>query len=116
MSQTKNLDDYKLYLLDVGLFTTMLFNDKDNDYEDIYKKLLSDKVDINLEFLYENAVAQIIKATNSDLYFHTWRKKDSTHSYEGSIVLSGNDVKNENMLLFKPIYLLPFIVEENSDK
>lgn len=53
----------------------MLFNDKDNDYEDIYKKLLSDKLDINLGFLYENAVAQIIKATNRDLYFHTWRKK-----------------------------------------
>lgn len=151
LSQTKNLDDYKLYLLDVGLFTTMLFNDKDKNYEDIYKKLLSDKLDINLGFLYENAAAQIIQSANRELYFHTWRKNDSTHSYEidfvlnnkgkiipleiksgmikshnsidefmkkyanrisKSIVLSCNDVKNEKMLLFKPIYLLPFILEE----
>lgn len=151
LSQTKNVDDFKLYLSDVGLFTTMLFNDEDKNYEDIYKKLLSDKLDINLGFLYENAVAQIIKSTNRELYFHTWRKKDSTHSYEidfvlsrkgklipievksgltknhhsidefmkkysnrisKSIVLSGHDVNNENMLLFKPIYFLPFILEE----
>ena len=129
----------------------MLFNDKDQNYEDIYKKLLSDKLDINLGFLYENAVAQIINSTNRELYFHTWRKKDSTHSYEvdfiisnkskimplevksgltknhhsidefikkyssrinKSIVLSGHDVSHENMLLFKPIYFLPFILEE----
>ena len=37
---------FKLYLSDVGLFTTMLFNDEDKNYEDIYKKLLSDKLDI----------------------------------------------------------------------
>lgn len=151
LSQTKDLTDYKLYLSDVGLFTTMLFNDKDKNYEDIYKKLLSDKLDINLGFLYENAVAQIIKSTDRELYFHTWKKKDSTHSYEidfllsnkgkiipievksgliknhhsiddfmikyssrinKSIVLSGHDVNHENMLLFKPIYFLPFILEE----
>ncbi len=142
LSQTKKLDDYKLCLFDVGLFTTMLFNDQDKTYEDIYKKLLSDKLDINLGFLYENAVAQIITSTNRELYFHTWRKKDSTHSYEidfvlsnkgkiipleiklgliknhnsidkfmkkssrisKSIILSNYDVKNENMILFKPIY------------
>ena len=151
LSQTKNLDEFKLYLSDVGLFTTMLFNDEEKTYEDIYKKLLSDKLDVNLGFLYENAAAQIIKSTNRELYFHTWRKDCSTHSYEidfvlsskgkiipleiksgqtkhhqsmdvfmkkyskrikESIVLSGNDVKNESMLMFKPIYLLPFILEE----
>lgn len=151
LSQSKKLDDYKLYLSDVGLFTTMLFNDQEKNYEDIYKKLLSDKLDINLGFLYENAVAQIIASTNRELYFHTWKKEKSTHSYEidfilgnkgkivplevksgviknhnsidefmkkyssrisKSIVLSNSDVKNENMLLFKPIYLLPFILEE----
>lgn len=151
LSQTKDLNEYKLYLSDTGLFTTMLFNDESKVYEDIYKKLLSDKLDLNLGYLYENAVAQMIKAANRELYYHTWRKQESTHSYEvdfivtshakivplevksgstkyhnsidafsakysrniyQSIVISSNDVKNEQMLLFKPIYFLPFILEE----
>lgn len=32
--------------------------------------------------MYENVVAQMIKASGRDLYYHTWRKKESTHSYE----------------------------------
>ena len=151
LSQTKDLNEYKLYLSDTGLFTTMLYNDESKVYEDIYKKLLSDKLDLNLGYLYENAVAQMIKAAKRELYYHTWRKQESTHSYEvdfivtshakivplevksgstkyhnsidafstkysrniyQSIVISSNDVKNEQMLLFKPIYFLPFILEE----
>lgn len=151
LSQTKDLNEYKLYLSDTGLFTTMLFNDESKVYEDIYKKLLSDKLDLDLGYLYENAVAQMIKAAKRELYYHTWRKQESTHSYEvdfivtshakivplevksgstkyhnsidafstkysrniyQSIVISSNDVKNEQMLLFKPIYFLPFILEE----
>ncbi len=36
LSQTKDIDCFKLYLSDIGLFTTMLFNDSENGIEDIY--------------------------------------------------------------------------------
>ena len=60
----------------------MIFNDSENGREDIYRKLLSDKLTADLGYLYENVVAQMIKASGRDLYYHTWKKKGSTHSYE----------------------------------
>lgn len=88
LSQGKDFDAYKLYLADVGLFTTMLFNDESQVYEKIYSKLLSDKLEANLGFLYENAVAQIIKSTGRDLYYHTWNEKEKVHSYEIDFLIS----------------------------
>jgi predicted AAA+ superfamily ATPase len=88
LSQGKNFDAYKLYIADVGLFTTMLFNDESQVYEKIYAKLLSDKLEANLGFLYENAVAQIIKSTGRDLYYHTWNEKEKVHAYEIDFLIS----------------------------
>lgn len=88
LSQGKDFKTYKLYLADVGLFTTMLFNDASQVYEKIYSKLLSDKLEANLGFLYENAVAQIIKSSGRDLYYHTWQEKGKVHSYEVDFLIS----------------------------
>lgn len=88
LSQGKDFDVYKLYLADVGLFTTMLFNDESQVYEKIYSKLLSDKLEANLGFLYENAIAQIIKSSGRDLYYHTWNEKEKVHSYEIDFLIS----------------------------
>ena len=82
LSQTKEHDNFKLYLSDTGLFTTMLFQDKDLGDDHIYKKLLSDKLDADLGYMYENVVAQMLVASEKSLFFHTWRKEGSTHSYE----------------------------------
>lgn len=91
LSQTKDFNCFKLYLSDIGLFTTMLFNDSENKREDIYKKLLSDKLPADLGYLYENVVAQIIKACDKDLYYHTWKKEESTHSYEIDFLLTSKN-------------------------
>lgn len=32
--------------------------------------------------MYENAVAQMIRATDKELFYHTWQKDESTHYYE----------------------------------
>ena len=82
LSQTKDVSCFKLYLSDIGLFTTMIFNDSQNGISDIYKRLLSDTLPADLGYLYENVVAQIIKSKNKELYYYTWNKKDSTHYYE----------------------------------
>ena len=93
LAQTKDMNCFKLYLSDIGLFTTMLFNDAQNGIEDIYKKLLSDTLTADLGYLYENVVAQAIKASGRDLYYHTWRKEGSTHSFEiDFLVTSKNKV------------------------
>ncbi len=90
LSQTKDVETYKLYLSDVGLFTTMMFHDSDESHENIYRKLLSDSLDADLGYLYENAVAQELVSKGRKLYYHTWRKGDSTHSYEIDFLMIKN--------------------------
>lgn len=91
LSQTKDFDSFKLYLSDTGLFTTMLFDDAEGLRSDIYRKLMSDKLDADLGYMYENAVAQIIQSNNRELYYHTWRKKNSTHSYEIDFLITSKN-------------------------
>ena len=93
LSQTKDVDCFKLYLSDIGLFITMLFHDSQNGIADIYRKLLSDTLPADLGYLYENAVAQAIKASGRDLYYHIWKKEGSSHLQEiDFLVTSKNKV------------------------
>ena len=151
LAQTKDDDTFKLYLSDIGLFTTMIFKASPKTDESIYSKLLGDKLSADLGYLYENAVAQMITVTGRSAYYHTWEKENSTHYYEvdfllqdkakllplevkstatkkhesidafckkysqyvsQAILLSQKDVGKDNNLNLKPIYMLPFIMEE----
>lgn len=87
LAQTKDNDTFKLYLSDIGLFTTMIFKASPKTDESIYSKLLGDKLPADLGYLYENAVAQMITSTNRASYYHTWEKKNSTHYYEVDFLL-----------------------------
>ena len=91
LSQTKDSDCFKLYLSDIGLFTTRLFNDSQNGIADIYQKLLSDSIPADLGYLYENVVAQTIKVSGRELYYHTWRKEGSTHSFEIDFLITSKN-------------------------
>ena len=88
LADTKDFDSYKLYLSDTGLFVTLMFIDRPVTENDIYAKLLSDKLPSNLGYLYENLMAQMIVASGRELYYHTWKKKDSTHYYEVDFLIS----------------------------
>ncbi len=88
LTDTKDFDSYKLYLSDTGLFITLMFIDRPVTENDIYAKLLSDKLPANLGYLYENLVAQMIAASGRELYYHTWGKKESTHYYEVDFLIS----------------------------
>ena len=88
LAATKDLSSYKMYIADTGLFVTLMFIDRPTTENEIYAKLLSDKLPANLGYLYENAVAQMIVASGRELYYHTWNKKESTHYYEIDFLLS----------------------------
>ena len=88
LRQTCDYESFKLYLSDIGLFTTMVFDTGKGISSDIYKKLLSDKLSADLGYMYENAVAQIIVNSGRPLYYHTWKKENSTHSYEIDFLIS----------------------------
>lgn len=76
------MSKFKLYLLDTGLFVAMLFNNGTNEYEDIYNKLLSNSINTNLGYLYENVVAQMLVAESKKLFYYTWKKPNSIHHFE----------------------------------
>lgn len=88
LSSAKNFDNFKLYLTDTGLFVTLMFIDRPSTENDIYEKLLSDKLPANLGYLYENMVAQMIEASGRELFYHTWSKPQSTHYYEIDFLIS----------------------------
>lgn len=75
LTLSKDLDSYKLYISDIGLFVTLMFIDRPSVENEIYSKLLSDKLPANLGYLYENLVAQMIAASGRELYYHTWEKR-----------------------------------------
>lgn len=50
------------FVNDTGLFVTLAFRDKEITENVIYQKLLSDKLSADLGYVYENIVAQMLKA------------------------------------------------------
>lgn len=88
LADTKDFDSYKLYLSDTGLFVTLMFIDRPVIENDVYAKLLSDKLPANLGYLYENLIAQMIAAAGRELYYYTWEKEGSTHYYEIDFLIS----------------------------
>lgn len=93
LSDTKDFDSYKLYLSDTGLFVTLMFIDRPVTENNVYAKLLSDKLPANLGFLYENLIAQMIASSGRELFYHTWEKANSTHYYEVDFLVSdGNKI------------------------
>ncbi len=88
LSQTRDNDQFKLYLSDTGLFTTMIFNSSEGTDASIYTKLLGDSLPADLGYLYENAAAQVIASSDKALYYHTWDKENSSHYYEVDFLLA----------------------------
>jgi hypothetical protein len=82
MANSRDLSKYKLFLADTGLFTTLVFKDRDFTENVIYDKLLNDKLSSNLGYLYENVVAQTLAAKGNELFYHTFLNEKSRHNYE----------------------------------
>ncbi len=87
MALHKDVSKFKLFCADTGLFVTLAFWDKDFTENIIYEKLLSDKLNANLGYVYENLVAQMLTASGNNLYYYSWAK-DATHNYEIDFLLS----------------------------
>lgn len=91
MSLVRDSGKYKLFLSDVGLFITLAFKDKNYTENVIYNKLLSNKLEANLGYVYENAVAQILTAKGNNLFYYTMPSDTSNHLYEIDFLISAGD-------------------------
>ena len=88
MAQNKDLARFKLFTADTGLFVTLAFKDKSFTENDVYLRALSDKLQTNLGYLYENVVAQILAANGHELYYHTFLNEKSRHNYEVDFLIA----------------------------
>lgn len=93
MSLSMDVAKYKMYVADTGLFITLAFKDKDFTENIIYQKLMSDKLDANLGYVYENMVAQMLTASGNKLFYYTFPTETGKHNYEIDFLLSrGNKI------------------------
>ena len=90
---------FKMFLADTGLFVTLAFMDKDYTENEIYRKLLSDKLGTDLGYVYENVVAQMLKSAGNELFYYTFKETGTVppgedgpvRSYEIDFLLSRNN-------------------------
>lgn len=61
----------KCYMSDTGLLVSHAFDENRIMGEEIYKKLLIDKLEVNMGMVTENAVAQMLTAAGHKLYFYS---------------------------------------------
>lgn len=93
MSLSMDVSKYKMYVADTGLFITLAFKYKDFTENIIYQKLMSDKLDANLGYVYENMVAQMLTAAGNRLFYYTFPTETGKHNYEIDFLLSrGNKI------------------------
>lgn len=144
----------KCYMADTGLLISHAFDENGIVSEEIYKKLLFDKLELNKGMIVENIVAQMLVASGHKLYFYSASsRKDAASRMEIDFliakskissrhnispievksgknytltslqkfrtkyaeqvnipyVLHSGDLKEENGILFLPLYMTPLL-------
>lgn len=91
LSISKDTSRFRLFLSDTGLMVTQIFRDKSFTDNIIYKKLLSNKLPVNLGILYENIVAQTLATNGHALHYYTFKNETSKRNYEIDFLISTNN-------------------------
>lgn len=91
----KIYDSFKMFLADTGLFITLAFFDRDFVENIIYRKLLTDKLPVDLGYIYENVVAQLLRTSGHSLYYYTFKEQsvssDKPRFYEVDFLIGRSD-------------------------
>ncbi|MCI8354196.1 MAG: ATP-binding protein [Lachnospiraceae bacterium] len=70
----------KCYMADTGLLISHAFDENGIVSEEIYKKLLFDRLEVNKGMIMENIVAQMLAASGHKLYFYSNASRDDAAS------------------------------------
>ncbi|NLE01694.1 MAG: ATP-binding protein [Fibrobacter sp.] len=91
LALNRDVEKFKLFLSDTGLMVTLMFQDKAFTDNMIYKKLLADKLSVNLGVLFENIVAQSLAARGHKLFYYTFYNEINKKNYEIDFLITGNN-------------------------
>ncbi len=79
----------KLYMADTGLLISHAFSEAKIQSDELYKKLMRGKLEVNKGMLAENLVAQMLRAANHKLYFFSsYSKTDADDRMEVDFLIS----------------------------
>lgn len=119
MTMYTDYSKIKMFFGDTGLMITKAMIDMDNSIENtstiieknnLYKSIIFDKIDSNLGMIYENVVAQMIKAKGYELIFSTYKYADNNKK-------DSKEKKYEiDFIIRKGKHLIPIEVKSSSYK
>ena len=87
----------KCYMADTGLLISHAFDENGIVSEEIYKKLLFDKLEVNKGMIIENIVAQMLTSSGHKLYFYSNpTQTDASSRMEIDFLISKSKVTNRH--------------------
>ena len=87
----------KCYMGDTGLLISHAFDERGLADERVYKKILLDKLEVNMGMVVENAVAQMLRASGHKLYFYANPSRDDAKSrMEIDFLIAKSSVTNRH--------------------
>ena len=94
-----NMDSnsFKCYMSDTGLLLSMAFDEKEMVDEEIYKKILFDKLSFNEGMIIENIVSQMLVAGKRKLYFFSRNNRNkSSETMEIDFLIAKNKITSRH--------------------
>lgn len=87
----------KCYMADTGLLISHSFDENGIMTEEIYKKILFDKLEFNEGMIMENMVAQMLVASNHKLYFYSNpSRQDSSNRMEIDFLIAKSKISSRH--------------------
>lgn len=88
---------FKLYLGDTGLLITLSFDERTLEQNELYRKLILDKLEVNKGMLVENIVAQMLTSEGHNLYFYSsYSKESSEDTMEIDFLIRKSQISNRH--------------------
>lgn len=100
LGQRINDNSLKCYFFDTGLLLALVFNERELANEEIYKKILFDKLSFNEGMILENIVAQDLVAIGRKLYFFSkYNYEDSSETMEIDFLISKTYITSKHNII-----------------
>ena len=100
LGQRMDTNSLKCYMFDTGLLLSMTFNEKNIVNEEIYKKILFDKLSFNEGMIIENIVAQMLVSFRRKLYFFSRNEReDSSETMEVDFLISADKITSRHNII-----------------
>lgn len=100
LGQRIDNNSLKCYMFDTGLLLSMTFNEKNIINEEIYKKILFDKLTFNEGMILENIVSQMLVNAGRKLYFFSKNdRNNSNETMEIDFLISDDNITSKRNII-----------------